>query len=298
MAAIATAGSLALVRAFPGPSRPWLIPAGTAVVALAAWAGAQIDAPGLEPIAAGLAVAVVFQLRLLAALRRMFDRPWPQTGHVAAGSTEHRKLVLDRYAHLPPTIRFWAAGKLRLDPLFQTLHEHAPTSGIVLDVGCGYALPDVWLAVLHPGIRFEGFDLSDRRARVAGHVLGGRGVVHSADAANMVDEGLAPGPYDAALCIDVLHQLRDPNLVLRLVARRLAPGAVLLLRTAVHCGAEEGTHRVERWMVRLRGQKTAGFHTTEQVESILSNNGYETTAIVRSVGRMETLFVARRSILD
>ena len=294
VAVVTTTGSLVLVRAFPSPSRPWIVPAATAAVALASVAARWGGVTSLEPIGAGLAVASVFQVGLLVTLRRIFDKPWVQGAAVTAGSAEHRKLVLDRYAHLPPTIRFWAAGKMRLDPLFPTLHEHAPTSGTVLDVGCGYALPDVWLAVLHPGLRFEAFDLSARRAHVAGHVLDRRGVVRVANALTFGEEELARGPFDAALCIDVLHQLRDPGLMLRHVARRLAPGAVLLLRTTVQSGAEERTHRVERWMVRLRGQKTAGFHTTEQVEHMLSQNGYETTSIVHSnVGR-ETLFVARR----
>jgi 2-polyprenyl-3-methyl-5-hydroxy-6-metoxy-1,4-benzoquinol methylase len=295
VAVITTTGSLVLVRAFPSPSRPWAIPAATATVALACVAARVLGVTSLEPIGAGLAVASVFEVGLLVTLRRIFDKPWVQVT-VTAGSAKHRKLVLDRYARLPPTIRFWAAAKMRLDPLFQTLHEHAPSSGTVLDVGCGYALPDVWLAVLHPGLQFEAFDLSPRRARVAGHVLDRRGGVRVANALTFGDEGLAQGPFDAALCIDVLHQLRDPGLMLRHVARRLAPGAVLLLRTTVQSGAEERTHRVERWMVRLRGQRTAGFHTTEQVENMLSDYGYETTAIVHSDARRETLFVARRSL--
>gem|GEM_PF-1214271 len=294
VAVVTTTGSLALVRTFPRPSRPWVIPTALAVVALASLAARWRGVTSLEPIGAGLAAASAFQVGLLATLRPIFDKPWAQKVHVTAGSAEHRKLVLDRYAHLPPTIRFWAAAKMRLDPLFQTLHEHAPTFGTVLDVGCGYALPDVWLAVLHPGLRFEAFDLSARRTRVAEHVLDRRGVVRVANALTFGDDGLARGPFDAALCIDVLHQLRDPGLMLRHVARRLAPGAVLLLRTTVQSGAEERTHRVERWMVRLRGQKTAGFHTKEQVERMLSENGYETTVIVHSNARRETLFVARR----
>ncbi len=296
VAVVTTTGSLALVRAFPSPSRPWVIPTATAAVAFASLAARLGGVPSLEPIGAGLAAASAFQVGLLATLRPIFDKPWVQKGHVTAGAAEHRKLVLDRYAHLPPTIRFWAAAKMRLDPLFQTLHEHAPTSGSVLDVGCGYALPDVWLAVLHPGLQFETFDLSPRRARVAGHVLDRRGVVRVANALTFGDEELAQGRFDAALCIDVLHQLRDPGLMLRHVARRLAPGAVLLLRTTVQSGAEERTHRVERWMVRLRGQKTAGFHTTEQVVHMLSENGYETGTIVHSGARRETLFVTRRPL--
>jgi 2-polyprenyl-3-methyl-5-hydroxy-6-metoxy-1,4-benzoquinol methylase len=282
VAAVTTTGSLILVRAFPSPSRPWVVPAATATVAFACVAARWGGVTSLEPIAVGLAVASATQVGLLATLRRIFDKPWVQKGHVSAGSAEHRKRVLDRYVHLPPTVRFWAAGKMRLDPLFETLHEHAPTSGTLLDVGCGYALPDVWLAVLHPELRFEAFDLSPRRARVAAHVLARRGAVRTANAVTFGDEGLALGPFDGALCIDVLHQLPDPGLMLRHVARRLAPGAVLLLRTTVRSGVEERTHRVERWMVRLRGQKTAGFHTTEQVVKMLSENGYETTAIVRN----------------
>ena len=298
VAVVATVGSMALTRAFPRASRPWVSPTVTAAVALACLAASVGGVTPLEPVGAGLAAASATQAGVLGVLRRLFERPWDELGRVTAGSAEHRKRVLDRYAHLPPTIRFWAASKIRLDPLFETLHEHVPHAGAVLDVGCGYALPDVWLAVLHPGLRFEAFDLSVRRARVAGHVLDRRGVVRVANALSFGDEGLALGPFDAALCIDVLHQVENPGAMLRHIAARLSPEGVLLLRTTVLSGAEERTHRVERWMVRFRGQRTAGFHTTEQVEHMLSENGYETTAIVRSIERRETLFVARRPQRD
>lgn len=217
---------------------------------------------------------------------------------MAPGSDAHRRAVLDRYAHLSPTIRYWARGKLRLDPLFDHLARHAPAQGRLLDVGCGYALPAVWLATLRSELHIDAFDALSQRVRIARHVLDRRGRVAQQDVNDWAKSDPGDDPYDGALCIDVLHHLPRPAACLRAIASRIRVDGVLLLRTTVRSRETEKESRslmVERVMVRLRGQKTVRFYEEEDVRRLLTEAGFGSIEIERPQdGRVETLFVARK----
>ena len=70
---------------------------------------------------------------------------------------------------------------------------------------------------------------------------------------------------------------------------------VLLLRTTVREGGEQRSHWVERWMVRLRGQKTIRFYEEPEVKRLLFESGFRLVHIEGKAGTAETLFVARRA---
>jgi uncharacterized protein len=293
-----------LVRRYPRPAqgdpRP-LVPiaatAGVACVSVMAMLAGVSPATSTSIVVGGLAAALA-QILVAASLRWLFHRPWIDLDAVAPGSDAHRRAVEDRYAHLSPTIRYWVRGKLRLDPLFTHLGLHAPTHGRLLDVGCGYALPAVWLAALRPELHIDAFDALSQRVRIARHVLDHRGRVAREDVNDWADGDPGDDPYDGALCIDVLHHLPRPAACLRAIALRLREDGVLLLRTTVHSRETENESRslvVERIMVRLRGQKTVRFYEEEEVRRLLTEAGFGSIEIERPAdGRVETLFVARK----
>jgi 2-polyprenyl-3-methyl-5-hydroxy-6-metoxy-1,4-benzoquinol methylase len=188
---------------------------------------------------------------------------------------------------------------MRWDPLFETIHRHVPESGTLLDVGCGYALPAVWLACLRPHLRIIAFDSHPQRLRIAHHVLDRRALVFQADARDWVtlfdahDE--TSRSLDVVLCIDVLHHLDEPKHLLEDLAARMQKDATLLLRTTIRGRGEQHAHHIERWMVRIRGQRTVRFYEQREVETLLVDCGFRLDCVERDEARTETLFVARRS---
>lgn len=305
VAILALVGCTRLVRSYPRAngfgflSSPWAPVAVCASVTLgAALADTVSSSPTARGIAAGSFVVTLLQSLSIPLLQRLFHQPWKRCSVPEAGSAAHRHAVLARYAHLPPEIRFWARGKLALDPLFHELEKLAPTSGRLLDVGCGYGLPALWLACLHEDLNITAVDSVEKRVRVARHVLDGRARVERADVASWSDGEPAGPPFDCVLCIDVIHHMRSPEAFLRSLARRTTRDGTLLLRTSLRPAdraSETWMHALERCLVRLRGQRTAGFYTQGQVESMLTASGFgRVTVVPATKSESETLFVARR----
>ncbi len=191
-------------------------------------------------------------------------------------------------------------GKLALDPVFAALARVVHPHGVLLDAGCGFGLPAVWLAALYPDLVIEGFDSHPRRVRIARHALGTRGTVQCMDVARWAAGASDGRSFTTILCIDVLHQMPARAVFLEAAARRLRLDGALVLRTTVIDRAvvpARWSQRIERVMVRLRGQRTAGFLDEGQVRTLLDRAGFRTVTVVAPPsGRGETLFVARVSV--
>lgn len=293
--------SIWIVRAHPRvrDRSPWTVLAftGTATFVLALLTLFEPVRSVASAAAIGCLVATLAQVPLILVSRKVFHRPWIPS-NVTPASPRHQQSVLARYKHLSPTVRFWVRGKMRWDPLFKTLHRHVPETGTLLDVGCGYALPAVWLACLHPHLKIIAFDSHPGRLRIARYVLDRRARVFHANARDWVavfdahDESL--NKLDVVLCIDVVHHLDEPRLLLRDLAERMREDATLLLRTTVRGSGERHAHHIERWMVRMRGQRTVRFYERRDVETLLADCGFRLDCVERDKARTETLFVARR----
>jgi len=228
------------------------------------------------------------------ALSRLFRaRPVPSK-NVAPGSTEHRRRVRKHYALLEPHPRLFARFKMKLDPMFPRLAEFVPSQGTLLDVGCGYAVPAVWLLVLHPGLRIVGMEPDPERVRVARRVLGNRGQVLAGRAEELSPE---TGPVEGALFLDVAHHLGDEELkrVLQTVRDMLPEHGRLTTRaTVVTSGGDPWGRRLERLRLWFSG-KTPVFRTVEQMASIVSAAGFKIEVIEPTApGREETWFIGLR----
>lgn len=247
---------------------------------------------GSSPALAFATATAMFGVALVQApivgpmLHRSFQRK--SIEHGSPDSDAHHRNVLKRFAHLPPIIRGWARGKIWTDPLFRSLHRHVST-GHILDAGCGYGLCSAWLAVAYPRIRITAIDSLSDRVRVAKYVIGSHAQVDVADIECLEVER----SFDAVLCIDVLHHLRDPGRTAHQLSASLRPGGVFLLRTTVR-EARRG-FGWERLMVSLRGQRTVRFYDEAEVIALLETAGLCLIAIERCAGRAETLFIAKKA---
>lgn len=116
---------------------------------------------------------------------------------------------------------------------FPLVAEAIPTSGSVLEIGCGHGLFSAYLALQAPERRVHGVDLdTDKidKARVAAERATALGASLSVDVA---PSGAVPeGPWAAITIVDVLYLL-DPEGQRRLLAdcaAKVAPGGVLVVK--------------------------------------------------------------------
>jgi uncharacterized protein (DUF2062 family)/SAM-dependent methyltransferase len=155
----------------------------------------------------------------------------------------------DRYVGTSITAWEFARAKLRGDPVYRAVLSSGwlPSSGVLLDVGCG---PGLLLALVAQAsdegragrwppagwppapsdLRLHGIELRPRAAELARYALGDDAVVQAADAT----QAPLPERLDVVAIFDVLH-LIDGGAQAPLLARiaaSMAPGALLLVREA------------------------------------------------------------------
>jgi len=135
-----------------------------------------------------------------------------------------------RYRHAPinPVERLFIYLRLRFSS-YQAIEKHVPTSGDIVDLGCGFGMLTVYLALLSQARQVRGIDISHRRLRAARFV--------SAHFHNLSFEysDLLQYTFDRCNCIlliDTLHYFPVPaqNRLLKKCYERISPGGKLLLR--------------------------------------------------------------------
>jgi SAM-dependent methyltransferase len=209
---------------------------------------------------------------------------------VKPGSARHRRTALVRFDLLEPYPRFVAWFHMKIDPMFRRLTNLVPSTGTVLDIGCGYGVQAAWLLALHPGLRFVGLEPDPEKARVARRVIGSNGLVLENSARYLPAE---PQQVDAVLLLDVGHFIPDPDLerLLQDLHRRLIPGGCLLMRITVPTDRTRAWKRL-REAVRLRFSRFPRFpRTPEQLTEQLARHGF-TLRTIEDEGRDTYWFVA------
>jgi predicted exporter/SAM-dependent methyltransferase len=149
-----------------------------------------------------------------------------------AGSPRHTERTLLRYRHIEATPRLFARWKIRLDPMFPRLAAFMKNPRRILDIGCGYGIPSVWLLELFPAATVCGVDPDEERVRVARSALGSRGDIRTGRAPDLAD---LPDRADTALILDVIHMLDDAALreALVILHAKLIPGGRLVIRVTI-----------------------------------------------------------------
>jgi cyclopropane fatty-acyl-phospholipid synthase-like methyltransferase len=183
-----------------------------------------------------------------------------------------------------------------LDPMFPRLAVFLDSPRHVIDIGCGYGVPAVWLLSLFPQAKVYGLDPDRRRVAIAVRAFGDRGSAAVGKAPDL--PAASPDRVDTALLLDMIHLISDDEL--RLMLRRLydkiVPGGKLILRATVPSRRPvPWLRRVEEWRMKTL-RLTSRFRSSEEVTAVLSEAGFtvelnEPTAL----GREETWFICRRS---
>jgi SAM-dependent methyltransferase len=215
---------------------------------------------------------------------------------IVPGSRQHQLRAIGRYRHLEPYPRLFARFKMLLDPMFPRLATFLDSPRHVIDIGCGYGVPAVWLLSLFPQAKVYGLDPDRRRVAIAVRAFGDRGSAAVGKAPDL--PAASPDRVDTALLLDMIHLISDDEL--RLMLRRLydkiVPGGKLILRATVPSRRPvPWLRRVEEWRMKTL-RLTSRFRSSEEVTAVLSEAGFtvelnEPTAL----GREETWFICRRS---
>jgi SAM-dependent methyltransferase len=210
------------------------------------------------------------------------------------GSESHARRVLLRYRRLDGYVRTFVRFKMRLDPMFPHLASFLPAPRRILDIGCGYGIPSVWLLEINPEARVWGMDPDPGRIRPAGWAAGGRGVMIVGRAPELP---VLPDPVDGVLFLDVIHLLDDADLAQTLarVGAALEPGGVLVLRAIVPTFAKPSPERrFEELRLKWRGGR-ARFRSGEEVRQAVAAAGLRlTTEEPMSPDREVWWFAARK----
>jgi len=218
---------------------------------------------------------------------------------VVPGSRQHRLHAIRRYRHMEPYPRLFARFKMHLDPMFPRLASFLDSPRHVIDLGCGYGAPAVWLMSLFPQAKVYGLDPDRRRVAIAARAFGDRGSAAVGKAPDL--PAASPDQVDTALMLDMIHLISDDELrlTLRRLCDKIVPGGKLILRTTVPSRKPvPWLRRVEEWRIKAL-HLTPHFRSSEEVTALLSEAGFmvelkEPTAL----GREETWFICRRPGLE
>jgi len=216
---------------------------------------------------------------------------------ILLGSKQHQLRAMRRYWHMEPYPRLFARFKILLDPMFPRLASFVHSPSHIIDIGCGYGIPAVWLLSLFPQTKVYGLDPDPKRVRIANRAFGDRGSAAVGKAPDL--PAAFPDQVDTVLMLDMIHLISNDELRLTLqrLHRKILPEGKLILRTTV-----PSRKRVPwlRWIEELRLKMMnliPHFRSSEEVMALISEAGFmvelkEPTA----VGREETWFICQRAI--
>jgi trans-aconitate methyltransferase len=229
-------------------------------------------------------------------LKRVFSPiPWSQE-EIVPGSRQHRLRVMRRYRHMEPYPRLFARFKMLLDPMFSRLANFIDSPHHIIDIGCGYGVPTVWLLSLFPQAKVYGLDPDYRRVTIAARAFGDRGAAEAGRAPDL--PAASPEQVDTALMLDMIHLISDEELRLTLqrLYDKIVPGGKLILRTTVPSRKPvPWLRRIEEWRLKALNV-TPHFRSSDEVTAILSEARFmvelkEPTAL----NREEIWFICRRA---
>lgn len=192
-------------------------------------------------------------------------------GPITAGTKEHRKRVVLRYRHMEAYPRLFARFKMIMDPMFKELDHHIQHPRKIIDIGCGYGVPAVWLLEIYPKAKVYGLEPDEDRVRIASRVIGERGRVEVGKAPDLPQ---VAGEVDTVIMLDMLHLISDEELqtVLRRIYEKLEPGGTLLIRATVP------SDRKTPWKRWIESMHLKYIHIPERFRSEISIVGFMNSA--------------------
>jgi predicted exporter/SAM-dependent methyltransferase len=216
---------------------------------------------------------------------------------IILGSRQHRLRVMNRYRHIEPYPRLFARFKILLDPMFPRLASFVDLPRHIIDIGCGYGIPAVWLLSLFPDAKIYGLDPDSKRVRIADRAFGDRGSAAVGKAPDLPEA--LPHQIDTVLMLDMIHLISDDELglTLRRLHSKLLPGGKLILRATVPSRKRVPWLReIEEWRLKMLRFKPH-FRSSEEVTALISAAGFNVDLTEpTAANREETWFICRPAL--
>jgi 2-polyprenyl-3-methyl-5-hydroxy-6-metoxy-1,4-benzoquinol methylase len=118
--------------------------------------------------------------------------------------------------------------------------DRLAAGGSVLDVGCGFGRPTIWMAQAFPAARVTGCDFHDASIAAARRAAATAGVADRVTFEVASATEAPEGPHDVVVFVDSLHDLGDPIGALTRAREVLAPGGAVLLVEPMAADEVEG----------------------------------------------------------
>jgi predicted exporter/trans-aconitate methyltransferase len=234
-------------------------------------------------------IGAYFILPLL--MKKIFSPVRYPSGEVAVGSKEHTRRTLLRYRHLPAHPRLFARFKIMMDPMFDELHRYVQNPRRIIDIGCGYGIPAVWLLEIYPSAQVYGLEPDEIRVLIASHAIGTRGSVEIGRAPALP---VVEGFVDYVLMLDMLHLINDDEvrLVLQRIYEKLEAGGTLLIRATVPSKRKVPW---KRWMEATRLKFTGMqecFREEKEIKGFMTTSGFSVEVFSSPTAGVEEMWFA------
>jgi 2-polyprenyl-3-methyl-5-hydroxy-6-metoxy-1,4-benzoquinol methylase len=148
--------------------------------------------------------------------------------------TSHREAANRILRGYPLLSRLYAVIRFLIIPqqFLDAIEQHLPARGTVLDIGCGFGLFTLYLAMKRPQCDFIGLDLSERRIAQAERAAGLLQLTNVQFICADLGEKELPTKFNAAYCLDLLHHLTPPagDRLINHIAASLAPGGRIIIK--------------------------------------------------------------------
>jgi predicted exporter/2-polyprenyl-3-methyl-5-hydroxy-6-metoxy-1,4-benzoquinol methylase len=245
----------------------------------------------------GIGYSLIGAYFILPVLMKKIFAPFPYpTGEFAVGSLEHLERAVLRYRHLPGYPRVFARFKMMIDPMFRELNNYVKTPRRIIDVGCGYGIPAVWLLEIYPDARVYGLEPDEERVLIANRAIGKRGNVQVGRAPDLPD---VEGRVDYVLMLDMLHLIDDKELqlILRRIYEKLEAEGTLLIRTTIPSDKKVPW---KRWIETARLRFTAmpeSFRTEKEIAAFMMTAEFVVNICLSpTAGVEEKWFIGKKKI--
>ena len=157
--------------------------------------------------------------------------------------------------------------------------SHLSSTDTVLELGCGTGSTALLLA--SDVERIVASDISNAMIRIATEKAREKGVTNvEFRVADMFDDAVGAGPYDAVVALNLLHLIDDVEAALRRINKLLKPGGVFVSKTVCKPGSDAPfKFRFLRLVVpimQLLGKAPfARFMPVEEFESLVASAGFQ-----------------------
>jgi 1-acyl-sn-glycerol-3-phosphate acyltransferase len=212
-----------------------------------------------------------------------------------------RDQLIRNYILKGPMLEWYTRIKTRMEGNYQFFHEHLPTEGTIVDIGCGYGYLAHILAWTSNKREVIGFDHDEEKVAVAANTPV-RTPNLRFEKHNLLTDSVPPA--DAYVLADVLHYLPEPDQqrVIKQCIAQLNRGGVLLIRDADAelRGRQKGTWLTEFISTNLGFNKMNSnklcFVSRAFVEKTVHDSGTSFTVFDRSRFTSNVVYLIRKPV--